>query len=110
MGQSEKSDYEKLKDGLWQLTEMMLNEPAVGGAIKLGKITGENLLRWLSLYKAVSAASGFFWDIMQQKFAFEPVMKELLKSIDQNREALEKLRLKAQLLREQLKCLENKKF
>lgn len=107
---SEKSDYEKLKDGLWQLTEMMLNEPAVGGAIKLGKITGENLLRWLSLYKAVSAASGFFWDIMQQKFAFEPVMKELLKSIDQNREALEKLRLKAQLLREQLKCLENKKF
>jgi molecular chaperone GrpE (heat shock protein) len=47
---------------------------------------------------------------MQQKFAFEPVIKELLKSIDQNREALEKLRLKAQLLREQLKCLENKKF
>lgn len=104
---SDKSDYQKMKEGLLQLTEMMLNEPAIGGSLRLGKITGETLLRWLSLYKAVSAASGFFWDILQQKFAWEPVINQLLKSIDQNREALLKLQQKAALLGKQLQCLKN---
>ncbi|MGC9055572.1 MAG: PDZ domain-containing protein [Candidatus Saccharicenans sp.] len=104
---SDKSDYQKIKEGLLQLTEMMLNEPAIGGSLKLGKVTGETLLRWLSLYKAASAASGFFWDILQQKFAWEPVINQLLKSIDQNREALLKLQQKAALLRTQLQCLKN---
>ena len=106
---SDKSDFDKMKDGMLQLTEMVLNEPALGGALKIGRLTGENLLRFLSLYKATAIAAGFVGDIVAQKLAWAPVMEQLEQSIEQHRQALEHLRQRAAELRQQVQCLENPK-
>lgn len=103
---ADKSDFAKMKDGMMQLTEMALGDPALGGALKIGRITGENLLRWLSLYKAVAIGAGFFGDIVAQKLAWGPVMAELEQSLDQHRQALDRLRRRAADLRLQIQCLE----
>ncbi|HMA54445.1 MAG TPA: hypothetical protein VKT17_08275, partial [Acidobacteriota bacterium] len=85
MGQwadSDKADFEKLKDGTLQLVEMFLGDETLGPALKLGKFTGDTALRFLSLYKISAAASGFFWDIMAQKFAWDPLVDELQRSLE----------------------------
>ena len=103
---ADKSDFAKMQDGMMQLTEMALGDPALGGALKVGRLTGENLLRWLSLYKAVAIGAGFFGDIVAQKLAWGPVMAQLDRSIEQHRQALDRLRRKAADLRQQIQCLE----
>ena len=103
----DKSDFEKMKAGMMQLAEMALGDPAIGGAISVGRITGENLLRWLSLYKAVNLAAGFLGDIVAQRLAWGPVMEQLERSIDTNRQGLEHLRQRATRLRQQLGCLQS---
>ena len=104
---SDKSSFDKMKDGLMQLTEMALNEPALGGALKIGRLTSENLLRFLSLYKATAIAAGFAGDIVAQKLAWGPVMEQLGQSIEQHRQALEHLGQRAADMRRQVQCLES---
>jgi hypothetical protein len=103
----DKNDFEKMKAGMMQLVELALGEPAIGGAISVGRITSENLLRLLSLYKAVNLAAGFLGDIVAQRLAWGPVMEQLERSIDTNRQGLEHLRQRAVGLRQQLECLES---
>lgn len=105
---SDKDDFDKMKDGMMQLTEMALNEPALGGALKVGRLTGATLLRYLSLYKATAIAAGFAGDIVAQKLAWGPVMEQLQSSIEQHRQALERLRQRAADLRQQIQCLESR--
>jgi hypothetical protein len=104
----DKSDFDKMKDGMMQLTEMALSEPALGGALKIGRLTSENLLRFLSLYKATAIAAGFVGDIVAQKLAWGPVMEQLERSIELNRQGLDHLRQRAAQLRQQIQCLESR--
>ncbi len=104
----DKGDFDKMKDAMMQLTEMALNEPALGGALKIGRLTGATLLRYLSLYKATAIAAGFAGDIVAQKLAWGPVMAQLETSIDQHRQAVEHLRQRAASLRQQIQCLESR--
>ena len=108
MGQwadSDKADFEKLKEGTLQLVEMALGDEKIGGAFRLGRLTGEGVLRLLSLYKATDAACGFFYDLMKQKFVWEPLVEQLTKSLESNRQAVRTLQEKALELRKRLDCL-----
>ena len=104
---SDKDDYEKIKDGTLQLVEMLLGDEKVGGALKLGKLTGKSALRLLSLYRATDAAWEFFYDIMQQKYIWEPLVDELNKSLETNRRAVIALQKKSRDLQTRLNCLRN---
>ena len=102
---SDKADFEKLKDGTLQLVEMLLGDERNGGALKLGRLTGRAALRFLSLYKIADAAFGFVADIAAQKLAWEPLVDELVKSLETNRRAVQALQDKARDLRDRLNCL-----
>jgi hypothetical protein len=102
---SDQSDLEKIKSGTAQLVEMVINEPAVGDAIRLGKITGNTILRFLSLYKATDAAFGFFYDIMKLKFAWGPVVDELQRSLETNLRAVRTLQERSRDIQNQLNCV-----
>jgi hypothetical protein len=102
---SEKSDYEKIKEGTLQIVEMMLADEKVGGALKLWKFTGASALRLLSLYKATDAAWEFFYDIMKQKFVWGPMVDELNKSLETNRRSVVALQEKSRDLQARLNCL-----
>jgi hypothetical protein len=104
---SDTSDFEKMKEGIGQLVEMALGDPAVGGALKVGGLTGDTLLRWLSLYKAAAIGAGFLGDIVAQRLAWGPVMERLEQSIEQHRQAVERLGQRAAGLRQQIQCLES---
>lgn len=108
MGQwaeSDQGELEKIKSGTSQLVEMVLNEPAVGDAIRLGKLTGDTILRFISLYKATDAAFGFFYDIMKLQFAWGPVAEALQKSIETNLQAVRTLQERSRDLQNQLNCV-----
>ncbi|HSQ79303.1 MAG TPA: PDZ domain-containing protein [Candidatus Bathyarchaeia archaeon] len=102
---SDKSDFEKLKAGSLQLVEMLLGDDRVGGALKLGKLTGKAALRFLSLYKAADAAVGFLGDIVAQKLAWAPLVDELVRSLETNRRAVQSLQEKARDLQNKINCL-----
>jgi hypothetical protein len=102
---SDKTDFEKLKEGTLQLVEIALVAVRVGDAFKLGRLTGEGVLRFLSLYKATDAACAFFYDIMKQKFVWEPLVERLTESLETNRQAVRTLQEKARALQSRLDCL-----
>lgn len=104
---SDKTDFEKLKDGTLQLVEMLLGDERTGGALKLGKLTGRAALRFLSLYKVADAAFGFLADIAAQKLAWEPLVEELVKSLETNRRAVQTLQDKVRDLQNRINCLRN---
>jgi hypothetical protein len=55
----------------------------------------------------VNLAAGFLGDIVAQQLAWGPVMEQLERSIDTNRQGLEHLRQRAVHLRQQLECLQS---
>jgi hypothetical protein len=102
---SDKDDLEKLGAGVLQLTEMVLGDEKVGAALKIGKLAGDGILRFLSLYRATDAACGFFYDIMKQRFVWGPLVEELQRSLETNLRAVRTLQEKSRDLHDQLNCL-----
>lgn len=102
---SDKDDLEKLRAGVVQLTEMVLGDEKIGGALRIGKLTGAGVLRFLSLYRATDAACGFFYDIMKQRLVWGPLVEELQRSLETNLGAVRALQEKSRDLHDQLNCL-----
>jgi hypothetical protein len=101
----DRDDLQKIKDGTLQLAEMFLGDETLGPALKLGRFTGDTALRLLSLYRAAAAASGFFWDIMAQRFAWGPLVDELRRSLETNLQAVRALQARSRDLQNELNCL-----
>jgi hypothetical protein len=68
------------------------------GGNKLWQVTAMGKMAW--------TASDFFWDIMNQQFAWQPLANQLLHGMKVNTQAMDDLRQKAQATLKEIDCLQ----
>lgn len=67
---------------------------------------GNKLWQVVAMGKMAWTASDFFWDIMNQYGAWQPMANSLLKDLQFNAQAMDQLRLKAQKTSQEIGCIE----
>ena len=102
----DKSNFEKQKSRLLQLTEIVMNDSALIDSFQGGKVTKETVLHWLSPYKSIDIGTSFIGEIIAQQHAWVALTREAKQSTSQNEQEFEGFRRRADRLRQQLQCLE----
>ena len=111
-GNSEAENLSKqLKNAVGGIAQLALSQPWLKEALdaELLKRSGKTFDFFSSLYtvgQATYYASSFFYDIVRQQFAWQPVMTELQKSMAYNTQAMDKLRQDAARTSQEIGCLE----
>jgi hypothetical protein len=67
---------------------------------------GDKLWQVVAMGKMAWTASDFFWDIMNQYGAWQPLANNLLKDLQFNAQAMDQLRVKAQKTSQEIGCIE----
>lgn len=67
---------------------------------------GNRLWQVVAMGKMAWTASDFFWDIMSQYYAWQPLSEQLLRGMKANTQAMDDLRQKAQATLKEIDCLQ----
>ncbi|HEY9162343.1 MAG TPA: PDZ domain-containing protein [Desulfomonilia bacterium] len=103
----EKSEYEKAQDGAVMIGKILLDHPALEKYLSTKAFfAGEKYWQVMAMGKMASYATGFFFDILNQQFAWAPLTASLNENIERNAHAMDVLRFKAEKTYKEISCLE----
>lgn len=103
----EKAEYEKAKEGAVMIGKILLDHPALEKYLSTKAFfAGEKYWQVAAMGKMASYATGFFFDILNQQFAWSPLTAGLMENIQKNALAMDMLRFKAEKTYKEISCLE----
>ncbi len=104
---NEKAEYEKAKEGAVMIGKILLDHPALDKYLSTKAFfAGEKYWQVMAMGKMASYATGFFFDILNQQFAWSPLTAGLTENIQKNALAMDMLRFKAEKTYKEISCLE----
>lgn len=103
----EKGEYEKAQDGAVMIGKILLDHPALEKYLSTKAFfAGEKYWQVAAMGRMASYATGFFFDILNQQFAWAPLTASLNESIEKNARAMDVLRFNSEKTYKEISCLE----